>query len=285
MRCGRGRILIFLCQALYLVGKIQAQGLDDAVDGATDTVDDTSSAGCDSVDTATDAVDDADGGSRIPFSMLNGNNIEEILLGDRLSIIELYYYEKGENWTTDLFLPRNYVENQFQACNTNKSGLYKEKLITAIKKVLQFYSSHEDVALKEPGDLIGLSILKGVEDKHGMQFKRAHNVSTWLTGTCSQVTTKRKEFCTKLTQIWKQREGNHWKSKDVINSIRNSSVAAVGHEMEYNVRTLNAHCQHALLTRCQVPHVCERTLYDPTPRAQYYLAKQVLQRIFTEQVR
>ncbi|CAL8068294.1 unnamed protein product [Orchesella dallaii] len=228
---------------------------------------------------------DVDGIVKLPLPLLNGENqIDKRFYSDGLSITELYYIEKGENWTSDPLQQETDVENQLPICLSKGFSLYKQKTTKAIEKVLQFYATHEDVVLREARDLAGLSILKAVEDKYARKFQTVPEISTWLQRTCNQVAPKEKEFCFKTTTIWNyHHKGNNWKSANIIDKIRSSSVAPIGQEKEYTVSVLNGHCQVALLTACQVPHVCEKTLYDPVPRSQYYLAHQILQRIFTEQ--
>lgn len=88
------------------------------------------------------------------------------------------------------------------------------------------------------------------------------------------------ESCKALTGLWKSRPG-HWKSPSIINEY-SKKYESIGKEKEVIWGRLNGECQLALLTRCEVPYVCERTLFDPTPRSQYMLTHQLLQRTLAE---
>ncbi|CAL8069380.1 unnamed protein product [Orchesella dallaii] len=211
------------------------------------------------------------------------NGIEKSLLSDGLSIAELYYIEKGEKWVPYSSAQGNDVKSQHPMCPSKTYASYKQKIKNAIEKVLKFYGSHEDLVLKQSRDLPGLSFLVGVDDKYGKQLQAAYNISSWLTRTCNQLTSNKNDFCAKSIKTWKQSGANKWKSKDVIDSIITSSVDAAGEEKDYAWSVLNGHCQHALLLKCEVPYICEKILYDPIPKSQYLLAKQMLQRILTEQ--
>ncbi len=103
------------------------------------------------------------------------------------------------------------------------------------------------------------------------------------------------EFCHNLARQWKNRSGSkktgnmdYWKNASVIqsqlNRIDDNIFENIGREHEGMWGKLNGECQLALVSRCEIPYVCERTLLDPTPRSQYLLTHQVLQRVLIETV-
>jgi len=78
----------------------------------------------------------------------------------------------------------------------------------------------------------------------------------------------------------------YWKPAFVlqkhINELDNKTVENIGDEKEGLWGILNGECQKAVVRRCEIPYICERTLLDPTPRSQYLLTHQIFQRILID---
>lgn len=96
-----------------------------------------------------------------------------------------------------------------------------------------------------------------------------------------------------LVRQWKNRSGaktganlEYWKPASVLESylsqVDHATLNNIGNEKEGLWGILNAECQEALVNRCEIPYICERTLLDPTPRSQYLLTHQLIQRIFVD---
>lgn len=96
-----------------------------------------------------------------------------------------------------------------------------------------------------------------------------------------------------LVRQWKNRSGGktsgnmgYWKPTSVIEyhlgKIDHETLDNIGNEKEGLWGILNVECQEAVVNRCEIPHVCERTLLDPNPRSQYLLTHQLIQRLFID---
>lgn len=59
-----------------------------------------------------------------------------------------------------------------------------------------------------------------------------------------------------------------WHPFDIL-EVASEKFHNVEHEKETIWGKLNGMCQDALLVQCDVPHICERVFFDPTPRSQY----------------
>lgn len=99
-------------------------------------------------------------------------------------------------------------------------------------------------------------------------------------------------FCKSFVRQWRnktrvnQATRNHCKSskiiEELINQTDNKILQDIGDESEGTWKTLTGQCQMDLMDRCEIPFVCERTVLDPTPRSQYFLTHQLLQRVFID---
>jgi len=78
----------------------------------------------------------------------------------------------------------------------------------------------------------------------------------------------------------------YWKPTIVLQNyldmMDDNTIENIGNEKEGLWGKLNAQCQNALASRCEIPYICERTLLDPTPRSQYLLTHQLFQRILID---
>lgn len=116
----------------------------------------------------------------------------------------------------------------------------------------------------------------------------------WIQSNCDAATafdSKEETFCMSLIRQWKNRSGGkanieYWKPAFVLqnhlNEIDDKTLDNIGDEKEGLWKQVNAGCQEAVVNRCEIPYICERTLLDPTPRSQYLLTHQLLQRLFIE---
>lgn len=79
---------------------------------------------------------------------------------------------------------------------------------------------------------------------------------------------------------------NYWKPASVLqnylNKIDDVTLSDIGDEKEGLWGILNRECQQAIVDRCEIPYICERTLLDETPRSQYLLTHQILQRLLID---
>ncbi|CAL8128954.1 unnamed protein product [Orchesella dallaii] len=217
---------------------------------------------------------------------LNGTQLPDFdTLKDGLSILDLYGIDKGMNSTTEnnLEIKLDQMEYVPSLCTSTKSASLKMRILDAIEQTLKFYESHIDLLPTVSDPSVGLSILKAADDKHGKLLQGTYNISDWISNICNQAVPGEKEFCEASSTKWNLRNGQMWKSAKVVkdNGVEDSSV--IGHEKEYMWGKLNGQCQLAVVTRCEVPYVCERTLYDTVPRSMYFLTHQMFQRILTEQ--
>lgn len=94
-----------------------------------------------------------------------------------------------------------------------------------------------------------------------------------------------------LVRQWKNRSGakpnmQYWKHASVLENhlsqIDHETIESIGTEKEGLWEMLNVECQEAVINRCEIPYICERTLLDPTPRSQYLLTHQLIQRLFID---
>lgn len=92
---------------------------------------------------------------------------------------------------------------------------------------------------------------------------------------------------------WKNRSGRktsadmkYWKPASVLErylgQIDDATIENIGTEREGLRSKLNIECHEAVVTRCEMPYRCERTLLDPTPRSQYLLTHQLIERLFID---
>ncbi|CAL8129034.1 unnamed protein product [Orchesella dallaii] len=128
-------------------------------------------------------------------------------------------------------------------------------------------------------------ILKAVDDKYGQIFQKLFPLANWLIEICSQFDGDTGKKCRNLPHVWKASNmKNSYKSWDSITKYDSKwNKELIANEKEYIWALLNSECQSALINRCEVPHVCERTFLDPEPRSQYFLTHQLLLRILIEQ--
>lgn len=93
-----------------------------------------------------------------------------------------------------------------------------------------------------------------------------------------------------MNRQWKNRSGgkimNYWKPATVLqnhlNQIDDVTMDNIGNEKEGLWGRVNGECQEAVVNRCEIPYICERTLMDPTPRSQYLLTHQIFQRLLVD---
>lgn len=102
-----------------------------------------------------------------------------------------------------------------------------------------------------------------------------------------------KELDKLLVSQWKNRSGgtrkavlDYWKPafvlQNYLDQIDDVTLDNIGDEKEGLWGKLNAECQDAIVSRCQIPYICERTLLDPKPRSQYLLTHQIFQRLLID---
>ncbi|ODM93890.1 hypothetical protein Ocin01_12793 [Orchesella cincta] len=154
--------------------------------------------------------------------------------------------------------------------------------MASIESSLKFYQSHMDLLPPSSDDSLGLAFLKVVDDKHGGRFQASYPLSEWMVKFCNKTLEDEKESCMKITKGWTQHKTHPWKSTKVLRGIE-PKIELVGTEKEYLWGKLNGECQSALIFKCEVPYLCNITLYDPVPKSMYFLTHQLLQRILTEQ--
>lgn len=92
-----------------------------------------------------------------------------------------------------------------------------------------------------------------------------------------------------MVRQWKNRSGSrtdYWKPASVLQShldrIDDGTLVQVGDEKEGLWGKVNAECQDAVVSRCEIPHICERVLLDPVPRSQYLLTHQIFQQLIID---
>jgi len=205
-------------------------------------------------------------------------------LKDHMSILERVSILQGSSFKVpsehDSFQPP-LCKRGSDSLAANSSLSSRNRVVSSIQRALNFFESHLDhLDTIEPA--FGLVALKVVDDKHGSELQKKYPLSEWISRVCSTLSdNKEAETCNAMTKIWKSRPALSWKSESIIQEYA-SEVKQVGSEKEVIWGKLNGECQVALLTRCEVPYVCERTLFDPIPRSQYMLTHQLLQRTFAE---
>lgn len=135
-----------------------------------------------------------------------------------------------------------------------------------------------------------------IDDKHGSVLQRNFPLDQWIQSNCDKtvaLNSGEKDFCMSLVSQWKNRSGaksganmQYWKSASILekhlNEIGLEELENIGTEKEGLWGVLNTECQEALVNRCEIPYICERTLLDPVPRSQYLLTHQILQRLFID---
>lgn len=131
----------------------------------------------------------------------------------------------------------------------------------------------------------------GIDDKHGGILQQTFPIGEWIERQCKYAEEQEGKFCKTLASHWKNRSGTsgnreYWKAVQVlqkrVNQMENQELENIGNEKEGIWGPLNGQCQTAIVSRCEIPYVCERTLLDPTPRSQYLLTHQLLQRLLIE---
>lgn len=133
-----------------------------------------------------------------------------------------------------------------------------------------------------------------IDNRHGGKLQKTFPFPQWIQNVCDQ-TAKRShsggELCKSITRQWSSNQGReihkgHWKSASIIernlNQISDQVLKNIGDEKEEIWASLGYQCQQALSVRCEIPYICEKTVYDPIPRSQYFLTHQLLQRLLVE---
>ncbi|CAL8091974.1 unnamed protein product [Orchesella dallaii] len=210
------------------------------------------------------------------------------LLKDERTLYELYLAEKQEEClrtsdinSTSLQAAFAFVrwENKTASSPKYRCKLIKQLVIESIQRSLKFYESHLN-ELIDLHSVFGLMMLKAVDDVHGQRIQKQFPIQKWASQLCSKNSFGQKEFCTRVANLWKSSRSN-WKPFEVVYKLA-KQFENIGNEKEVFWGPVTVDCQEALLLRCDVPYVCERTLFDPVPRSQYHLTHQLLQRIFAE---
>lgn len=120
----------------------------------------------------------------------------------------------------------------------------------------------------------------------------------WINTVCSatgsgEVNDEDANWCKTLVRQWKNSSGNttnleYWKPVSKIQKYLDQSnedaLETLGAEPDVMWGTLNGECQSVLVSNCEIPYVCERTLLDPNPKSQYFLTHQIFQRILIQTV-
>lgn len=118
----------------------------------------------------------------------------------------------------------------------------------------------------------------------------------WIEESCNAgrvYNNSEESFCHLLVRQWKNRSGgtsganmDYWKPasylQSYLNQVDDHTIETIGDEKEGLWGKVNGECQHAIVSRCEIPYICERTLLDPTPRSQYLLTHQIFQRLIVE---
>lgn len=88
-----------------------------------------------------------------------------------------------------------------------------------------------------------------------------------------------RDFCLKVQEnlISRNKIWSGWRNPDAI-EVESERFPNPEIEKETIWGELNGECQLALINRCEVPHICEQTFFDPVPRSQYMLTHQLLSR-------
>ncbi|KAJ6636456.1 hypothetical protein Bhyg_15046 [Pseudolycoriella hygida] len=168
------------------------------------------------------------------------------------------------------------------------------KVLDSLMRILNFYEAQlEDITTDDAS--LSIKMLKEIDDKHGKVFQEKYPLNELIKKSCDVSNGNKESICYALADKWKNRSGKisasnmeYWKPPSVlqsyINRVDNETIARIGDEKEGLWGTVNAQCQDAILRRCEIPYVCERTLMDPTPRSQYLLTHQIFQRLIVENV-
>lgn len=122
-------------------------------------------------------------------------------------------------------------------------------------------------------------IFIGIDDKHGRVFQKSFSIEEWIQVACSGVFEIEGNFCSSLVRQWKNRSVGksnigYWKAKSVLQKVLDETednvLMNIGKDPEALWGQLNAQCQSAIMERCEIPLVCERTLLDANPQSQYF---------------
>lgn len=136
----------------------------------------------------------------------------------------------------------------------------------------------------------------GIDDKHGKGLQKSFPLEDWINILCTSDGDSDDEdafWCNTLARQWKNNSGNktnfeYWKPVSTIqkylNLVQKSDLETLGAEPDVMWGPLNGQCQTVLVSNCEIPYVCERTVLDPNPKTQYFLTHQVFQRILVETV-
>lgn len=189
------------------------------------------------------------------------------------------------------------------------------KVLDSITRTLSFYGSQLD-EISTADTALTLKMLKGkqrlaflpsktftiilsilvstldIDDKHGKILQKNFPVNQWIQSNC-EANSNEEKFCKSLIRQWKNRSAGksmanmeYWKPAFVLqnqlNQIDDETLENIGEEKEGLWGKLNGECQEALVNRCEIPYICERTLLDPTPRSQYLLTHQLFQRLILD---
>lgn len=138
--------------------------------------------------------------------------------------------------------------------------------------------------------------ISDVDNKHGKVLHKDFPLDQWIQSVCNAekvLHSSEESFCKSMISQWKNRSGGtskanmeYWKPAHVLqnyfNEIDDFTLDNIGDEKEGLWGILNGECQEAVVSRCEIPYICERTLLDPIPRSQYLLTHQIFQRLLVD---
>ncbi|XP_037040755.1 uncharacterized protein LOC119077640 [Bradysia coprophila] len=170
----------------------------------------------------------------------------------------------------------------------NNSNEYKNleiKVVDSISRTLNFYYSQLD-DIKEGDSSLSLEILKDIDAKHGKFFQQNFPLKQMI----QSASNSGQELDKLMVRQWKIRTAkantNYWKPalvlQNYLNQIDDATLDNIGNEKEGLWGKVNSECQDAIVSRCEIPYICERTLLDRTPRSQYLLTHQIFQRLLID---
>ncbi|KAJ6645444.1 UPF0764 protein C16orf89 like [Pseudolycoriella hygida] len=170
----------------------------------------------------------------------------------------------------------------------------ESEVLDSIIRTLKFYEAQLDDIVTDDSSLT-IKMVKDADDKHGKVLQQNYPLDEWIQKLCldEAIDNDEETFNLLMVQKWKSRSGkktgenmDYWKPSSVlqnyIDRVDHETIENIGDEKEGLWGVLNGQCQGAWIIRCEIPYICERTLLDPTPRSQYLLTHQILQRLVVE---
>ncbi|OXA61336.1 hypothetical protein Fcan01_01077 [Folsomia candida] len=206
--------------------------------------------------------------------------------------------DKLQSWTSELVTANNSnVERTPQSVNEMcKNAHTQAKLLTdAVLSAVNYYENHIS-QISTLGDSIGLQVLEGVlqhvfkrrgQNLHVSLMNRTINLIEQINdkaittlGDDALVNQAVKEIgnaCGLFTRSF-----SNWASLDVLHQ-KSLATPKIGEDLDGIWPSLNGYCFAALVTQCDVPYPCRRTILNPEPQSQYMLAHQALFLVFANQ--